>query len=296
MAFTIAIPSNASCLTNSYDPCKCTDSPNGKGPNVNCANVPMTEVQRVFSNSKDGYFNQVTLSAKLKISIPFTRCICCCYPCPCDPIYKLVIRGRGELLEISPTASNNVPSISNLEIQSCDVSQINWSFLAGIRNLSSLTISSSTSFINTFYTFPSATLSSLSTLSFSSMIGMSGFSSGNVKLPAILPKGLTSFSLAYCNMDDNAINFILSKWVLPSSKNTLVTLNLSGNTITQIPPSVSSFAALTNFIANNNGKLSVIKPAAFTFNAPVQTISMEGGNQIASVAAGAFKGNIYIFF
>ena len=123
---------------------------------------------------------------------------------------------------------------------------------------------------------------------------MNGFSSGNVKLPAILPKGLTSFSLAYCNMNNNAVNLILSKWVLPSSKNTLVTLNLSGNTLTQIPPIVSSFAKLTNFIANNV-KLSVIQPAAFIFNTPVQTISMEGGNQIASIAAGAFKGIINLF-
>lgn len=211
-------------------------------------------------------------------------------------------------LTVNPSAFTGTKLVtSSLTLSGCDLSKLDWTFVTGFTNLSSISISSSSNFHTTFYTLPSASLTKLAILSLASG-DLNGFSSSSVNYPAVLEQGLKGLYInsgygphadsgpqyTTTGMSDTAIEFFLAKWVTPTSSKTLNNLALNNLYLTRIPSDVFKYTNLTKFEIKDNRKFLVVQANSFNISQrnddglPFQLTLYN--NYITTIQAGAFQG------
>ena len=201
---------------------------------------------------------------------------------------------RNSPLRVDPAAFSVTKSVtSSLNIYKCNLKYLNWSFLKGFSKLGTLYIYDSMNLHQTFYTLPTTSLVNLNTVSFNSVMGLNGFNKTCLKFPAPPSNGLSYFELKQCyDLGSSAVQNILAKWVRPTSTNTLITLDLSYNTLTSIPPEISKFNQLEVLDLSGQKQPWILQSGSFNFKNPVRTIAF-GSSCLTSISPGAFQG-IYI--
>ncbi len=277
--------------TNSFSPCECVHDPSTMaGPVVTCDNVPAIIIKSVFGKIKSNYYiDEFVLmpysdDRKVIANLIGNRTTIGSLYLSCPT--------RSYLLSIDPAAFSSTKAVTKtLYILKCDLNALNWAFIASFSNLRSVNILFSSNLHQTFYTLPSASLTKLSNVYLKSIIALDGFSNASIKFPPAPPKGLSSLFIGYCyNFGSFALENLLSKWVLPSSKNTLTSLVVAANNLTHIPSSVSKLTKLVDIeIYENMQPLKLVK-GAFNFTEPVEALYMDYCD-IATIPVGTYSGN-----
>lgn len=139
---------------------------------------------------------------------------------------------RSNKLKInSPALSQTKSATDTLNIQNCNLSQLNWAFLNGFLT-----------WLRSAWFFLQI-LCPILHLPFR-LTNKALNPKSSVKFPEPLPNGITNLAIEYgYNLGDVATDRFLSQWIVPSSNNALLSLSLSGNLLTKIPPSVSKLNA-----------------------------------------------------
>jgi len=206
--------------------------------------------------------------------------------------------GKNSPLRVDSEAFSLTKSVTDtLNISNCNLQYLNWSFLKGFSNLSSLYIVANSSNLHQrFYTLPTRTLLKLEVFSLDSVLGLNGFNRTCLKFPAPPPKGLTDFTIENCyDMGTAALQNLLTKWVTPTSVETLIYLSLSNNSLTSIPAEVSKYQLGGLKISGNLQPLTIQSRALnvigtypyFRFFEPSIILS---DSKITSISPGGIQG------
>lgn len=281
---------------DSFAPCVCEyDSSTMFYPWVTCNQVPVATVKTIFSKIKSNdYLEKLIITpnrndTKIISNILGNRVT--------TGNLNLGCPTRSIPLVIDPAAFSNATKevTSVLTILNCELNKLNWAFLSGFNNLVSINVLSCSNFHSTFSTFPSASLTRLTSLYLKSIIELDGFSSSTIRFPPPLPNGLESLYIGYCyNFGSVALGNLLTKWVTPTSQDTMLLLAVTGNNLTQIPPDVSKFKSLAFVEFYENMQPLKLSKGAFNFSTPVQAIYMDY-SKIAFVPTGAYSGKLDLF-
>jgi len=120
---------------------------------------------------------------------------------------------------------------------------------------------------------------------------MNGFSNHTLQYPAIVSQGLKSVSIQNCyDFDDDALEHLMTKWISPSSMDTLDRIFLKGNSLTQIPRDIPKFEMLSYVELTDNMAPLIIQSNAFQFEEtpPNQLLLNNAG--IQWIEENAFQG------
>lgn len=274
-------------LSDPFAPCKSSDT--STGLYVFCDRAPVATVKNVLSKVKNpNYIDHLFLipngnDSKIIAGIIGDHKIgWLSLYCP--------IRKTNPLL-VDPGAFTGTKLVTDtLSISNCDLNFVDWSFLKGFSNLSYISFDYNSNLHTTFYTFPASTLTSLQVFYLLGMIGMNGFSNASLKFPPPVPNGLSSLWIWFAyDMTTQAAQNLLAKWVTPTSKDTLTSIQLGGNSLTAIPSDISKYSQLTDVQFWENAQPWNIQSRALNITVPVKTIYLDA-SRIASVSAGAFLG------
>lgn len=189
--------------------------------------------------------------------------------------------------------ASSAQTVSSVSISNCDLFMVDWSFLTNFTKMTSFSVSSSDNIHWTFNTFPSGTLTSLTSITLQKIRNMNGFQNPYFKYPAIVAQGLTAVTIKYCyDFGDDALENLLTKWITPSSVDTLTQLDLSGNSLTQIPLDMPKFKKLYVLRLFENLVPWTIQSYAFNIELPPSSRStlMLDDSEIQSIEPGAFQG------
>lgn len=282
------------CPTDTLTPCTCSSNSSVTAlPNiVNCNRVSLSQVKSVFTtNVKTYYIPSLILTPSSSDSIIIANVTAN------HAIGSLTINCPNRItpLQVDPSAFTNTKlATSSLTVQNCNLSSLNWAFLTDFSNLSSLSISSASDLHQTFYTLPTSTLTILSSFNLFSVMGMNNFynTSRKFRWPAPAPYGFDSVRIWYCyDLGDDAIDYFFTRFITPSSEDTLLNLGLAGNNITYIPKDVQRYNQLRSSEFFENLQPWSIQTNAFQFQQPVNYLSIDD-NQITYIAPGAFSGTV----
>ena len=166
----------------------------------------------------------------------------------------------------------------------CNFDGLDFHFLSGFNNLTSLSIYNSANLEKANWT-TLPPLASLNTLSIYNSDGLNNW--------AIFPntsQGLTNLYLQSSSIQNDPMDRILN-WTLEHSTDTLKTLYIDNNHLTNIPRQIPNFKQLEYLNMDNQypDDIATVPSGAFTFNAPVSNINCRG-NGIAKIEPGAFQG------
>jgi len=117
--------------------------------------------------------------------------------------------------------------------------------------------------------------------------------------PPIVSQGLTEVTIRYCyDFGDDALEHLFAKWITPSSVDTLTRLELTGNSLTQIPLDVPKFKNLDFLRLYENMVPLTIQSHAFNIQLPLnsRSILMLDDSEIQSIEPGAFQGVPFYHF
>lgn len=274
-----------------FSPCHSYTIVDSSQIDVQCIGVRLSTVQSVFKKLNIKYdINEFFL-------IPNTKD----QNIPANLIGNQTVR---ELVLSCPTRRNYSLSVDRLAltstkevtatlyIENCDLKTLDWSFLSGFSLLESLYIDYSSNLPNTFYTLPTSSLTRLVMFSLNNVLGIEGFNNNSLKFPKPVPNGIASLWIWFCdNITDTTMDNILTKWVTPTSADSMNSFQLAGADITRIPSDIFKYTQLEDVTIFDCFKLSTIQYRSFNFE-KVPTIYLDH-NVISSVSPGAFSG---IFF
>ncbi len=154
-------------------------------------------------------------------------------------------------------------AVTSLDITNCDLTQLDFNFLAGFDNLETLTISTSYNLAASFRTLPM--LPKLVNLEINHCPKLNQFT----EFPTL--KGIEYLLLSENpDLRDETVDQILD-WISASSATTLVNLGLNGNNLTRVPSGISKFTSLNSLEMQNN-KISMVKSGEIYFTAPVKSL------------------------
>ena len=248
---------------------------------------------------------------------------------------ELICSPSSQSLLINPDAfrsSQNYAKI--LEIKGCDLSNLDYSFLANFTSMSSLKIYSSYN-LGHFQGFPSW-LPSLNELWITRSSDFSDFAHfpGLINLTSLFihncdnfrffdelqilpglkfldiascPKfrqwdifhtqmtRLKEIHLRSCELDDNDVAQLLDEVASSPVSETLAYLNLRDNAITRIPEQIGNFVKLSDVNLDYNQIHILEKESLQMKSARLKTLSLLN-NDLHTIESGAFQGNIYLFF
>jgi len=158
-------------------------------------------------------------------------------------------------------------------------------FLTGFNVLKSLELFSSANIQYPFKTLPN---------SFPNLIDLNFYGSRGlneaVDFPQPLSRGLVQVNLYSCGLDDIGTAKFLD-WLVSSSTNTLTTLLMKTNYVTNIPTQIPLMTALKNLELSFN-RLTTIRAGELNFTSPVAMLTMVA-NKISTIQPGAFEGMLY---
>lgn len=175
--------------------------------------------------------------------------------------------------------------VTSVEVNNCDLTELNFKFLNGFSNLDTLIISSSHNLPTSFKTLP--LLPKLATLEIHHCSKLDQLTS----FPTL--DGIQSF-LLYENPDlgDEIVDNILT-WMGDSpAANSLVNLGLNANNLTKIPSGISKFTSLNSLELQNN-KIPVVRTGELSFTAPVKSLFLYS-DELEMIEKDSFQGNTKI--
>ena len=185
----------------------------------------------------------------------------------------------------------------------CDVSRLNWGFTSAFTNLQELNMAGN-NFLTTFYTLPSVSLTTVTAFGLYSKDLEKGLVNFSTRYPEPLKQGLSRLSIRNNkDLSDFAINCFLIKWVTKYSKNSLISIDLSGNNLTKIPNEMRNYNNLesvniwgygNSIYYNGNSKPWTIQKDAFKLSAEKYKYLNLHDCNISAIEPGAFQGT-YIF-
>lgn len=196
---------------------------------------------------------------------------------------KLYCPSRLNALQLNADAFRASQSVlQTLNVENCELSSLNWTFLSGFNNLSSLTINYASNLHATFYTLP--LLPALSSLTLYSITNLNQWTT----FPPLSSNGLTQANIIYnYDLGDAAIGRILY-WMLYTSASTMTSLSIAANTLTIVPRQIASFTELTSFSFYNN--LAPLTISAGSLALPKLSEIYLDNSRITSIEPGAFGG------
>lgn len=288
---------SGNAITDPFYPCQSSTDEIGIF-NVRCNNITVERVKTALGKKKNQHIGYFSLDLKnnkdQKIPANFIGN---------SSIDGILLRctGQNSPLRVDSAAFSATQLYTkSLYISYCNLKYLNWSFLKGFSKLSSLTIDHSLNLHQKFYTLPTASLSSLNTVSFLSIVGLNGFNNTCLKFPPPPPKGLSYLSITECyDLGTAAVQNILSKWVRPTSTDTLKTLLLSFNTLTSIPSEIAKFNELNDVQCVEQKRPLAIQSGSFNFKKPKSSLDFTrrildfSSSHITSISPGAFQGIIF---
>ena len=269
-------------------------------PRIKCKGIPMTGVRDVFSRTTPTADNELEW---LQLTPPAT-----------DPIIpedvlssrrfksvSIYCPNKDYHLVIDPNAFRSTRNFTTyLSIDSCDLGQLDFTFLAGFDQLADIDIFKSTNLHLSWTNLPP--LPALTLLTIDPTWRLNDW----VDFP-VLGRGLQKVELALNEEDefqDEGLNRFLA-WALKSSAETLRTLKIyaPSGTLSQMPRQLASFPKLDYLdISNPAGfpypfapsdsfkGLTAVPTGALAFSAPVRFVRICSG-QMSTIEPGAFKGN-----
>ena len=273
------------CANGDYSPCSCEDF------TVYCRNTLAATVKSMFSRITTShlyafYFflpffgteDSNTLTTDLignDTTFKFVTINCLWFTSP---------------LVIDANAFRSTKSVTiALFIQSCDLSQLNWSFISNFTSLEYLESSDNYNFIASFYTLPSASLPRLTQLWIDNSFDLNdGFQNLSLRYPEPLKQGLHSLRINY--IQDFALNCFLIKWVTPYSKNTLEFLDISLNNLSKIPNEIRNYKNLASVRLGSNQRPLTIQKNAFDLKKNTLLDQRLVFSNVISIQPGAFQG------
>ena len=177
------------------------------------------------------------------------------------------------------TSTNRVTHVT---ITPCDLSELDLSFLSTFHSLTDLLLSSSVNVHQALKTLPHP-LPSLSTLTLYASKGLNEM----IDFPT-LSNGLTNVDIGGNSIDNPAASRILN-WLIKSSADTLSTLYLDSNSLTDVPPQIPSLNKLV-FLEMSFNQIKTIRTGELRFNSAVTNLHLRS-NVIDTIQSGAFQGN-----
>jgi hypothetical protein len=192
-------------------------------------------------------------------------------------------------LEIHPEAFNSsIRHIGHFEVSGCDLSRLNFNFLANTTRLISLSIIRSAHFQG----FPPLPFfSRLKSLRIYECQDFQHWNEISVRFPQ-----LESLFLDGTLLGDHSINQLVSSIAFsPTGNDTLQQLSLWENQLTRIPEHISSFKKLSYVNLFGNSILTVPR-GSFVFHTGIRvTFLILSKNALKSIEPGAFQGKIISF-
>ena len=179
------------------------------------------------------------------------------------------------------TSTNRVTQVT---ITPCDLSELDLSFLSTFHNLTNLILSSNLNVHQALKTLPHP-LPSLNTLNLYASRGMNEI----FDFP-ILENGLTTVDVGGTSIDSSAASRILN-WLIKSSADTLSTLYLDSNSLTALPPQITSLNKLI-YLELSYNQIKTVRTGELRFNSAITNLYLRA-NLIENIQAGAFQGKIF---
>ena len=197
---------------------------------------------------------------------------------------QLMNDGSHQRISINSEAfSSSRVFASVLKISSCDILGLTFAFLRGFKKLHTISFHS----ITNVHLAHWITLSSLPSLATFRIKNSRGLDKWNA-FPHPIYR-LESIDIGMNEMGDEAIDRIL-QWIVDSpSVNTLKSLNLELNVLTQIPHQLPSFKKLERIYLRNNLFNQTILSGSLNFSYPVKHVSLASCG-ISNIQPGAFQG------
>jgi len=149
-----------------------------------------------------------------------------------------------------------------------------------------------------FNTLPGSSLTSLTELTLTKITGMNGFANSSLKYPSVLAAGLKTVDISFCyDLSDDALDSLLTKWIVPSGMDTLSQLFITGNSLTKMPLNLPALDALKVIDFGSNMNPMKLKTGDFNFRdmgtgqlQPIQYLLLDN-SQIYYIEPGTFKGH-----
>lgn len=266
-----------------YTPCTCQGC---RGTwRLTCDGVTANELRDVLRKTTVTVFQAVDISLSKESSAANLEDI------PMDVLegkrassIRLACSAREHQLRVDAEAfASTKQSTNRFEINHCDLSKLNLTFLADFNEITSFNLINST---HVHLALPS--LPKLRNLT--SWFGIS-YCSGLNELrdyPPPLAAGLGVLYLTKSEMNDDAMDRMLD-WILSSSKDTLWAIHMNDNHLTRMPKQLSSFTQLSTVHADGNA-ISVVSTDSVVFTGST-LISLSLHNcKIELIQPNAFKG------
>jgi len=171
-------------------------------------------------------------------------------------------------------------------INTCDLSQLNWSFLNGFNILAQVTVGSSSNLHQTFSSLPE--LPNLKVLDFYSC---SGGLNEWTEFPNLV-RGLDAFYLWFSTqLSDEAMSRILD-WILISSSKTLQKLSIFANDLKNFPKEIQLFQGIGKLYIDNN-LITTLKTSDLAFSSDNRVDQVDlSFNQIEVIEINTFAGKL----
>jgi len=170
-------------------------------------------------------------------------------------------------------------------IQYCDLTFLSLTFLEGFDNLNYLGLTSNTNVHRAMVSLrPMPGLESLS------LYNSRGLNEPNWLYPSQLVNGLVELDCGANGLEDAAIARLMS-WLLLSSRNSLQVAYFDSNSLTNVPSGLGNFSKL-NAIDFSYNQITTLPRGSLTFTADVLRVNF-AGNQISTIAPGAFDGMLF---
>lgn len=286
----------ADCGKDKFAPCTCSDA--SKGSTITCNRVPVATVKTMFSKVKQYSFDYLVITPNSKDTI-----------IPAGLIGNHTFGGltincpnRFTPLMVDPMAFTLTGVMTAaLTVKNCDLSKLDWSFIKSFNSMTDLTVTTSSNLHTMFYTFPSSNLNDLYRITLTFITGMNGFANASLKYPPILQAELEKVEISYCyDLTDAALDRLLTKWIVPSGKDSIEELTIIGNSLTTIPLNLPAMDGLYKVDFSNNMQPLSLQNGDFDFtNAnglqPIQFLLMDN-SLIYYIEPGTFKGQQHIIF
>lgn len=283
---------------DNLSPCTCENDYSDRVI-VHCFDVPMEEVKAVFNNKTDSPIDIYDLHLTIRLSGDFI---------PADLLGRSKVFGYLKLfgytygdgrnqssVTVDPNAfrsSNNTLTV--LHLANIDTSQLDFGFLTGFQNVTLLYYEYLvTNFDRSLPTLPSDTLTSLTSLIFVGSPDLNkAFESGNFFLYGT---GITDLTVWNCGLDEIGFAKLLD-WLLPSSAQTLRTLEIDGNAIRSTPEQMASFTNLYYIQIYGNYVDLTLTNSSIQIPSDDNFANLDFSNsRVVHIESGTFQGNIYLF-
>ena len=277
-----------------YSPCVCSYITN-LGYSITCEGVSLLDISDAFNRTTgaDLYFVDLYLSAfdaspeNGEIMIPSDLLG---YRHSAAKIYLNGPRRllRNYFLKMDPNAFRSSKDMAQtFGISDFDIGRLDFNYLSGFGKLSCLTFGALSNVgLADWTSLPP--LPSLNNLDFSESPDLNDW--------AIFPRltrGLEIMSLSYNEIRDSPMENILN-WVISNSANTLQSLDIYGNNLTNIPRQMSSFSNLIEInVAFQKTKNLSISTGSFSLSSQVSRIDAQYCG-IENIEPGAFQGNFIV--